>query len=46
MHNLLFIVGSRRKYKDCLKAGSHDPIFGSDFFSGIVSAFKDVDSRQ
>ena len=31
MHNLLLIVGSRRKYKDCLKAGSHDPIVGSDF---------------
>ena len=31
MHNLLLIVGSRRKYKNCRKAGSHDPIFGSDF---------------
>ena len=27
MHNLLLIVGSRRKYKDCRKDGSHDPIF-------------------
>ena len=29
-----------------LKAGSHDPIFGSDFFSVIVSAYGNVDSRQ
>ena len=46
MHNLLLIVGSRRKYKDCRKAGSHNPIFGSDFFSGIVSAQRNVDSCQ
>ena len=25
-----------------LKAGSHDPIFGSVFFSGIVSAHRNV----
>ena len=43
MHNLLLIVGSHRKYQDCLKAGSHDPIFGSDLFSNIVSAHRDVD---
>ena len=46
MHKLLLMVGSHRNYKDCLKAGSHDPIFGSDFFSGIVSAHRNVDSRQ
>ena len=46
MHNLLLIVESRRKSKDCLKAGSYDPIFGFDFFSGIVSAHRNVDLRH
>ena len=35
MHNLLLTVGSRRKYKDCLKAGSHDPIFSLALFQLI-----------
>ena len=35
MHNLLLIVGSRRKYKDCLKAVSHDPIFSLALFQLI-----------
>ena len=29
-----------------LKAGSYDPIFGSDFFSGIVSGHRNADARQ
>ena len=29
-----------------VEAGSHDSIFGFDFFSGIVSADRNVDSRQ
>ena len=28
------------------KAGSHDPIFESVFFSGVVSAHRNVDLRQ
>ena len=46
MHDLLLIVGSLRKYKDCLKAGSHDPMLGFDFFFGIASAHGNVDLRQ
>ena len=29
-----------------IKAGSHDPIFGSDSFFGIVSSHKNVDSGR
>ena len=46
MHKLLLMVGSHTNYKDCLKASPHDPIFGFGFFSGIVSAHRNVDSRQ
>ena len=31
MHNILLMVGSRRKYKDYLKAGSHNPILDPSF---------------
>ena len=33
-------------YSCVFKAGSHDPILGSDFLSDIVSAYRNVDSRQ
>ena len=35
MHNLLLIEGSLRKYKDCLKTGSHYPIFSLALFQLI-----------
>ena len=35
MHNLLLKMGSHRKYKDCLKAGSYDPIFSLALFQLI-----------
>ena len=34
------------KIKNSLKVGSQDPFFGSNYFSGIASAHRNIDLRN
>ena len=45
----IFVIGHKewlQRHRIDVKACSHDPIFGSNYLSGIVSAHRNVDSRH
>ena len=44
--SIIFILFCTLFWRVVVKASSHDPIFGSKFFFGIVSVHRNIDARQ
>ena len=45
----IFVLGHKKwlqRHGTDVKACSHDPIFGSTYLSGILSAHRNIDSRH